>query len=99
MRNICADCRLSSYRISKTSQLKRYINDFVLRFVENGLYDRHLEWIRQLNRDIFQVDKYKTTNTETDPVVLSLDVVFGIFILYLAGVAISFAVFVFELKI
>lgn len=78
------------------SLLKKYVNDFVRRFIENGLYDKHLEWIRQLNRDVFQVNKYKTTNT--DPVVLSLDTVFGIFVLYLVGVTISVAFFVCELK-
>lgn len=79
--------------------MKEYVNDFIRRFVENGLYDKHLEWIRQLNRDIFLVNKYKTTNTESDPVVLSMDVFFGIFVLYDVGAAIAFLVFLFELKL
>ncbi len=78
------------------SPLKRYVNNFILRFKENGLYDKHLEWIRRLNSDVFQVNKYKTTST--DPVVLDIDLVFGILVLYLVGVAISMVVFILELK-
>lgn len=94
--DIFTDCKLSSYRISRTSLLKNYVNDFVRRFIENGLYDKHLEWIRQLNRDVLQVNKYKTT--DTDVVVLNIDTVFGIVVLHLVGVFISVVVFVFELK-
>lgn len=68
--------------------------------MENGLYDKHLEWIRQLNSDVFQVNKYKVARTDgKEPVVLSMDLVFGIFALYMVGVAISVVVFLFELKI
>lgn len=68
--------------------------------MENGLYDQHLEWMRQLNRDIFQVNKYKIARTDgSDPVVLDIDLMFGIFVLYITGVAISVVIFLFELKL
>ncbi|XP_037025484.1 uncharacterized protein LOC119066900 [Bradysia coprophila] len=93
-------CRLSGYRISTASPLKRYINDFVRRFVENGLYDKHLEWIRQLNSDVFQVNKYKKVRRDgKEPVVLDIDLVLGIFVLYIVGVVISVVIFLFELKL
>ncbi|KAJ6630889.1 hypothetical protein Bhyg_16545 [Pseudolycoriella hygida] len=75
------NCRLTSYRIAKTSRLKEYVNHFIRRFIESGLYDRHLEWIRQLNKDVFLVNKYRTTSK--DPIVLSMEVVVGIFALYI----------------
>lgn len=76
--------------------MKIYVNDFIRRFVENGLYDKHLEWIRQLNSDVFLVNKYKTTSK--DPVVLNMDIVLGIFFLYIVGVTISVVTFCIELK-
>ena len=77
----------------KASPLKEYVNDFVRRFIENGLYDRHLEWVRQYNRDHFQV---KIDTSSPALVVLSMNEMFDIFVLYFVGASLSVIVFVLE---
>lgn len=77
------------------SPFKTYVDDFVQRFVQNGLYDINLEWARRLNRDLYQVNKYTMAKT-TDPITLNLDISFGIFVLYIGCCAISLTVFVVE---
>lgn len=82
------------------SPLKRYVNNFVLRFAENGLYDIHLEWARRLFRAVFQVNKFRAASTDArDPIVVDLNLMFAIFAFYLIGIAVSIVVFVIELKI
>ncbi|KAJ6640547.1 CD9 antigen [Pseudolycoriella hygida] len=55
-------CKLTSYRIAKTSPHKRVVNDFIRRYFEFGFYEKQLEWNNRLSDAMFQTFKDKSPN-------------------------------------
>lgn len=82
------------------SPYKKYANDFVLRFIENGLYNKHNEWVMQLNLANYQLKKRGSANIKRKiKVVINMDLLLGVAAMYMVGVAIALAVFVLELVV
>lgn len=93
------DCGPESYRISKMSPFKKYINTFVLRYFENGLYDKQREWQVRLSRARYQVRKHEATVKDSVHIVVDLNLISGLYAMYLVGIAVSAVVFIIELNV
>lgn len=89
------DCKLTSYRITRSSPLKRIINSFIRKYFEFGFYDKHLEWKNRLSDAIFQ--SYPDKSPEDIQVVLTMDMAYEIFLLYMLGILTGSAVFIVEI--
>lgn len=91
------DCDLNSYRINRKSSYKKYVNEFVLRIIENGLYDKHLQWSTALFNAIFRPPgSPPPIIIGTKQLVLTLTMISGVFDLFFVGVTLSCIAFLFE---
>lgn len=81
--------------MTENSPLTPYVNLFILRFQENGIYDKQLEWMQNLNQAVFQI-KQKEPSKRAN-VVLTTRMTNGIFLLYLFGMGAAIFMFVIEL--
>lgn len=61
---------------------------------ENGLYNKVLEWTINFNNKRFQA--YQATPNGGE-IVLKMEIVFSVFVMYLAGMLVSFGVFLMEI--
>lgn len=64
-------------------------------FLENGIYEKQLEWIQNLNQAVFQVKQKEPAEREN--VVLTMQMTIGVFVVYLVGIGISIVSFLMEL--
>lgn len=90
-----SDCGLAAYRASENSPLTPYVNLFILRFLENGIYDKQLEWMKNLNEAVFQVKRREPPSKEN--VVLTVEMTFAVFLVYSMGIGIAVLSFVIEI--
>lgn len=70
------------------------MDEFVLRIFENGLYNKHLQWATSLLNALFRPPPLATAGSQ---LVLTMNIISGIFKLYLVGVAISCVTFLIEI--
>lgn len=87
------DCNLNSYRINLKSNYKKYMDQFVLRIFENGLYNKHLQWATALINALF---RSPPSITDGFTLVFTVNMISGVFNLYFAGLVISSIVFLIE---
>lgn len=93
--HIFIDCKLTSYRISRKSPLKRTINNFIMKYFEVGLYDKQLEWTNRLSDAIFET--FKDKSSKEVQIVLTMNMAFEIFLFYVLGVVVGSFVFILEI--
>lgn len=80
----CIDCKLTSYRIARSSSHTRQVNDFVRRFIEFGFYDKVLEWNNRLGDAMYEAYRDKMLTDEFQNA-LTLVMANDVFVLYVMG--------------